>query len=163
MEEESWYVLTLVSILDPTRENKVKIIKALRRHLGWSLHKTVEFLPALDDLPLAIRTGYHSMTLSECEKKLMPLIQEIEWYGGVARIDYDIYIARSAPGPAVNHHGLPVTQYHRAVPLSDIQEMHLQIRQRGNRQKKEQQQQRRNSLHTVVPLSHIFRCTLKIC
>ena len=89
MEEESWYVLTLVSILDPTRENKVKIIKALRRHLGWSLHKTVEFLPALDDLPLAIRTGCHSMTLSECEKKLMPLIQEIEWYGAVARIDYN--------------------------------------------------------------------------
>ena len=86
---ESWYDLILVSMENPARENKARAAKALRRHLGWSLHESVVFLESLDTFPRVIRTGCCGMTLDECRERLGRLTEELEYCGAVVRIDYD--------------------------------------------------------------------------
>ena len=83
------YILILVSIDDLSRENRVRIVKALRRHLRLDLHTSLQIMETLDQLPGVVRTGYGPITWQESERKLRPLMEELSSYGVVTKMNFD--------------------------------------------------------------------------
>ena len=86
---ERGFILIIVSIDDLSKENRIRITKALRRHLRLGLHESLQIMDTLDQLPRVIRTGFGSIHWNECEERLAPLIEELGNYGVIAKMKYD--------------------------------------------------------------------------